>query len=122
MLARTISMNKQPYRTGAGLGKRTTGRDMPLVRKPLSAWLLSVLILFGQTAALAHQFEHDVLEPHEYCSQCLTQSIFDGKAVAAVQTYTLILADAAPQVAVEGRYHSHYTLTSRARSPPIPPA
>ena len=36
---------------------------MHSVRAPLSAWLLSALILFGQTAALAHQFEHDVLEP-----------------------------------------------------------
>ena len=85
----------------------------------LSAWLLSALILFGQTAALAHQFEHDVLEPHEDCVQCLTQSVSDGKAVAAVHTYTLIPADAAPQVAVASRYYSHHTLTSRARSPPI---
>ena len=88
----------------------------------LSAWLLSALILFGQASALAHQFGEDSLECHDDCVQCLTQSVFDGKAVAASHTHTLILADAAPQVAAESRYHSHYTLTSRARSPPILPA
>ena len=85
----------------------------------LSAWLLSALILFGQASALAHQFGEDILECHDDCVQCLTQSVFDGKAVVASQTYTLVLADAAPQVAAESRYYSHYTLTSRARSPPI---
>ena len=88
----------------------------------LSAWLLSALILFGQTAALAHQFGEDILECHDDCIQCLTQSVFDGKAVAASHTHTLILADAAPQVAVESRYHSHDRSTTHARSPPITPA
>ena len=92
---------------------------MHLIRRPLSAWLLSALILFGQTAALAHQFGEDILECHDDCVQCLTQSVFDGKAVAAGHTCTPILADAAPQVAVESKYLSHDRSTTHARSPPI---
>ena len=88
-------------------------------QKSLSGWCLSALLLFGQASALAHQFGEDSLECHDDCVQCLTQSVFDGKAVAASHTHTLILADAAPQVAVESRYQSHHTLASRARSPPI---
>ncbi|MDE0154130.1 MAG: hypothetical protein OXI88_11435 [Gammaproteobacteria bacterium] len=85
----------------------------------LSAWLLSALILFGQTAALAHQSGHDVLTSHEYCAQCLTQSIFDGKAVAAVHTYAILHADATPLMAAESRYHPLHTPTLHARAPPI---
>ena len=95
---------------------------MPLVRKSLSAWLLSALILFGQASALAHQFGEDILECRDDCAQCLTQSVFDGKAVAAVHTNTTLLADAAPQVAVASGYHSHDRSTTHARSPPISPA
>ena len=95
---------------------------MNLDHRRLSAWLLSALILFGQTAALAHQSGHDVLAPHEYCAQCLTQSAFDGKALVAVHTYTILLADAALQGPAESRYHSHHALSSRSRSPPISPA
>ena len=95
---------------------------MPLVLKPLSAWLLSALILFGQASALAHQFGEDILGCNDDCVQCLTQSVFDGKAVAAVHTDTTLLADAAPQVAVASGYHSHDRSTTHARSPPIPPA
>lgn len=91
-------------------------------RKRLSAWLLSALILFGQVSALAHQFGEDILECHDDCVQCLTQSVFDGKAVTAGHTYSLIPTDAAPQVAAESRYHSHDRSTTHARSPPIPPA
>ncbi|MCY3752268.1 MAG: hypothetical protein OXG54_12830 [Gammaproteobacteria bacterium] len=87
----------------------------------LSAWLLTALILFGQTVALAHQSSHDVLTSHDYCAQCLAQSVFDGKSVVAVHTYTVLPADAAPPVAAESRYHSHHALTSRSRSPPISP-
>ena len=90
--------------------------------KRLSAWLLSALILFGQASALAHQFGEDILECQDDCVQCLTQSVFDGKAVAAGHTYTLILADAAPQAAVESGYPSHDRSTTHARSPPITPA
>ena len=96
--------------------------DMYPDHRRLSAWLLSALILFGQTAALAHQSGHDVLTSHDYCAQCLTQSIFDGKAVVAVHTYAILHADATPLVAAESRYHSHHTSSSRARAPPISPA
>ena len=90
--------------------------------KRLSAWLLAVLILFGQTAALIQQSEHDVLESHNYCTQCLTQSVFDGKLVVSVHTYSILSADAAPRFAAESTYQSHRTSTLRARSPPIYPA
>ena len=90
--------------------------------KRLFAWLLTVLILCGQTAALIHQSEHDVLESHNYCTQCLTQSVFDGKAVVPVHTYPNLLADTAPRFAAESTYQSHHTSTLRARSPPISPA
>ena len=93
--------------------------DMYPDNKRLSAWLLTALILFGQTAALAHHFEPDALECHEHCSQCLTQSVFDGKAVVADHTYPILLADTAPRVAAESTYQSLHTSTLRARSPPI---
>ncbi len=92
---------------------------MPLARKSLSAWLLSALLLLGQASVLAHQFGEDILECHDDCVLCLTQSVFDGKAVAASHTYSILLADTAPQVAFESRYHSHDNSTTRARSPPI---
>ncbi len=93
---------------------------MTLVRKSLSAWLFSALLLCGQAAALAHQFEHELLEPHEHCQQCLTQSIFDGNAVAAGDTCTLIpAANAAPQAVAASRYYSHDRSTTHARSPPL---
>ncbi len=90
--------------------------------KRLSAWLLSVLILFGQTAALIHQSEHDVLESHNYCTQCLTQSVFDGKLVVPVHTYSILPADTASLDAAESPFHSYHTATLRTRSPPISPA
>ena len=90
--------------------------------KRLSAWLLSALILFGQASVLAHQFGEDILECLDDCVQCLTQSVFDGKAVAAVHTYTILLADAAPQAAVASGYPSRDSSTTNARSPPITPA
>ena len=58
-----------------------------------AGWLLTALILFGQTAMLIHQSEHDVVESHDYCAQCLTQSIFDGKLVVAVHTYPILPAE-----------------------------
>ena len=90
--------------------------------KRLSAWLLAVLILFGQTAALIHQSEHDVLESHNYCTQCLTQSVFDGKLVVPVHTYSILPADTASLDAAESPFHSYHTSTLRTRSPPISPA
>ena len=96
--------------------------DMYPDNKRLSVWLLTVLILFGQTAALIQQSEHDVLECHDYCKQCLTQSVFDGKLVVAIHTYSILLADTAPLDAAESPFHSYHTYTLRARSPPISPA
>ena len=93
--------------------------DMYPDNKRLSAWLLTALILFGQTAALAHHSEHDEHAPHENCVQCLTLSVFDGKAIVADHTYPILLADTAPRVAAESTYQSHHTSTLRARSPPI---
>ena len=96
--------------------------DMYPDNKRLSAWLLTVLILFGQAAEIIHQSEHDVLERHDSCAECLAQSSFDGKLVVAVHNFSILLADTAPPVAIASTYQSHHTSALRARSPPPAPA
>lgn len=84
------------------------------------AWLLAALFLWGQAAAIAHEFEHDAAAPHPeaHCVQCLSQSVFDGKAavargvVAATPVADTVAAHAA------GSCLSPWLPVPRARSPP----
>ena len=95
---------------------------MYLDRKRLSVWLFSALILFGQSVAFVHQSGHDIQSVDEYCVQCLTQSVFDGKAAAHVHTFANLLSVGAVLPSTENIYHSLHTYTAPARAPPISPA
>lgn len=84
-----------------------------------AAWLLAALFLWGQAAAVAHEFGHDeAAHPEAYCVQCLSQSVFDGKAafacgvVAATPVADAVAAHAA------GSCRAPWLPAPRARSPP----
>lgn len=54
---------------------------MQSINQKLSAFILTVLLMFGQTAALLHQLEHDEHVSQSHCSVCLAQSLFDDNAL-----------------------------------------
>ena len=92
---------------------------MFMKRKQLTSWLLSALILFGQSVALAHEAGHEIKFTDEYCVQCLTQSVFDNKAVTPVNVLTYLSFTREIWATDEDRCHSRYSRTNTARSPPI---
>ena len=92
------------------------------IRHRSVAWLLAALFLWGQAAAVAHEFGHDeAAHPEAYCNQCLSQSVFDGKAafargvVAATPVAEAVAAHAA------GVCRAPWLPAPRARSPPTLP-
>ena len=92
---------------------------MFMKRKQLTGWLLSVLILFGQSVALAHEADHELKFTDEYCVQCLTQSVFENKAVIPVSVLANLSFTREIWAPVEDRCHVRYSRTNTARSPPI---
>ena len=90
--------------------------------KQFTGWFLAALILFGQSVALAHESGHDIKFTDEYCVQCLTQSVFDNKAVVPVIVFTVLSSAGNVRVLDEGSYHSPYSRTNPARAPPVSPA
>lgn len=49
---------------------------MRLDFRSLRSVLFTVLLLSGQTATIAHELDHDLQASDNYCSDCLTQSVF----------------------------------------------
>lgn len=96
---------------------------MSPIRHRSVAWLLAALFLWGQAAAIAHEFGHhdEAAHPEAYCNQCLSQSVFDGKAafargvVAATPVAEAVAAHAA------GSCRAPWLPAPRARSPPTLP-
>lgn len=92
---------------------------MQLARKNILSILLLALMLFGQNAALVHQFEHDLHANHGDCQQCLTQSVFDDTAVDTCHGFATQLATHTIELSVSTNSlplrHSYYP----SRAPPI---
>jgi len=83
------------------------------------AWILTVSVLCGQTAVLAHEFGHDFQLTGDPCVECLTQNVFDGAFTSDFHTFaTLHEADRVFQY-VENVYHSACSHQSLARAPPL---
>ncbi len=92
-------------------------------RRPLTAWLFALALLFGQTAVFAHALTHlrghqDVV-PDKVCEVCLAQAHLGAAAppaplvvppVPAVHPVAAPLAIARPDPA---------RVVARARAPPV---
>lgn len=87
--------------------------------KQYTGWFLAALILFGQSAALAHESGHDLKYTDEYCVQCLTQSVYDNKAVVPLYVFSILSSTGEIWTPGDGRHHSLYSRTHPTRAPPI---
>lgn len=93
------------------------------IRHRSAGWLLAALFLWGQAAAVAHEFGHhdEAAHPEAYCAQCLSQSVFDGKAAFARGVVAATPVAEAVAVHAAGSCRAPWLPAPRARSPPTLP-